>query len=59
MNSKNSKTFDLHRVLLNFADKIDLSNLSIYYTRNHKFELSGGSYSVADIQDYFEHIILQ
>ena len=41
MNSKNSKTFDLHRLLLNLTDKIDLrrkdkyitlSNLSIYYT---------------------------
>ena len=41
MNSKNSKTFDTHRLLLKFADKINLqksgkyitlSNLSIYYT---------------------------
>ena len=41
MNSKNSKTFDPHRLLLNFADKINLlykllyvalSNISIYYT---------------------------
>ena len=41
MNSKNGKTFDPHRLLLNFADKLDvrrkdkqiaLSNLSIYYT---------------------------
>ena len=41
MNSKNSKTYDSHRLLLNLADKIDLrreenyivlSNLSIYYT---------------------------
>ena len=66
MNSKNSKTLDLHRVLLNLADKIDfkksdrfvvLSNLSIYYTWNHKFQLPGGSHSVADIQDYFEYIL--
>ena len=44
MNSKNSKTSDLHRLLLNPADKIDLkrkdkdvafSNLSIYYTRKN------------------------
>ena len=41
MNSKNSKTSDPHRLLLNVTDKIDLkrkdkyitlSNLSIYYT---------------------------
>ena len=41
MNSENSQTFDPHRLLLNFTDKIDLrkkdkyialSNLSIYYT---------------------------
>ena len=40
MNSKNGKTTDLHRLLLNLTDKIDfrrkdkyiaLSNLSIYY----------------------------
>ena len=41
MNSKDSKTSDPHRLLLNLADKINLkrsdkyivlSNLSIYYT---------------------------
>ena len=41
MNSKNSKTFDPHRLLLNLTNIIDLrrkdkyivlSNLSIYYT---------------------------
>ena len=41
MNSKNSKTLDPHRLLLNLTDKIDLkrkdkyialSNRSIYYT---------------------------
>ena len=41
MNSKNSKTSEPHRLLLNLADKIDLkrsdkyvalSNLSMYYT---------------------------
>ena len=85
MNSKNSKTYDLHRLLLNPADKIDLkgknkyvalSNLSIYYTWknirkvlweykfkisvqtwNEEFELCDGSYSISDIQDYFEYII--
>ena len=41
MNSKNSKTFDSHRLLLNLSDKINLkrsdkyvalSNISICYT---------------------------
>ena len=41
MNSKNSKTYDPHRILLKLTNKIDfrrkdkyitLSNLSIYYT---------------------------
>ena len=41
MNSKNSKTLDTHRLLLNLTDKINLrrkdkyialSNVSIYYT---------------------------
>ena len=40
MNSKNSQTFDLHRLLLKLTDKINLnrsdkyvalSNLSLYY----------------------------
>ena len=40
MNSGNNKTFDLHRILLNFSDNINLkrsgkyvalSNLTIYY----------------------------
>ena len=41
MNSKNSETYDSHRLLLNLSDKVNLkrsdkhvalSNLSIYYT---------------------------
>ena len=46
MNSKNSKTSDPHRLLLNLSDKADIkkscqyavsSNLSIYYTlEKHK-----------------------
>ena len=76
MNSKNRKTSDPHRLLLNLTDKIDLkrkdkyialSNLNIYYTWknefkisaptwNEKFELPDGSYSISDIQDYFEYI---
>ena len=85
MNSKNSKTTDAHRLMLDLIFKLDLqrdnsheglSNLSIYYTwkngkrlyRNNEFKISGGtyneecelpngSYSISDIQDYFEYII--
>ena len=84
MNSKNSKTSDPHRPLLNLSDEINLkrshkyvalSNLSIYctwenikksyknnrfkistQTWNRKFELPDGTYSVSDIQDYFEYM---
>ena len=44
MYSKNSKTFDSHKLLLNLSDKINLnrtdkyvalSNCSIYYTRKN------------------------
>ena len=81
MNSKNSKAFDAHILLLNLTDEIDLrrkdehvasSNLSIYYTsknikksyKNNKFKIStttwneefDGSYSISDIQDYFNYI---
>ena len=87
MNSKNSKTSNPERLLLNLSDKINLkrsdkyialSNLCISYTwknvkRLHKnnklkisaptwnegFELPDGSYSVSDIQDYFEYILKQ
>ena len=47
-----------------------LSNLCMYYTwkyikilnlkyqvQSRKFELPGGSYSVSDIQDYFQYIV--
>ena len=80
----NSQTSKPHDLILKFTDKldlrrgdnrIDLSNLSIYYTwkniktsyNNNKFKKSSptwndefkipdGSYSVSDIQDYFEYI---
>ena len=85
MNSRNSKTTDPHRLLLNLAVKMylkrkdkyfALSNLSIYYTwknikqsyKNNKFKISAAtwnkecelpdeSYSISDIQDYFEYIL--
>jgi len=85
MNSKNSKTSEKHRFVLDLRDKINLklpqkhialSNLSIYYTwknvkkayNNNKFkiiapswteefELPDGSYTVADINNYFQYIV--
>ena len=67
MNSENSKTSDPHRLLLNISDKIDLkgsdkyvtlSNISIYYAWKNmkKSNKSFISYSVSDIQDFFEYI---
>ena len=74
MNSGNRKTSDSHRLLLNLSDKINLkrsdkyvalSNLTIYNKLkisgpmwNKLFELPDGSYSVSDIQDYFEYMIM-
>ena len=85
MNPENSKTSELHILILKLTDKLDLrrggkiialSNLSIYYiwknikssynnskfkisapTWNDKFEVQDGSYSVSDIQDYFEYTL--
>ena len=85
MNSKNSRTFEYHALVLKLADKldlrrgqksVDLSNLSICYTwknikssyKNNKFKISAqtwsdefdlpdGSYSISDIQDYFDYIL--
>ena len=83
MNTENSKTNELYRFRLTFANKLNLkgsnknmvlADLSIYYTWkninsaynnnksaptwNDKFNLPDGSYSISDIQDYFEYIIL-
>ena len=87
MNSKSSGTSDLHTLLLNLTDKINLKRsdkyvalsnmfLSIYCTWknikkslnnnkfkisaptwNEEFELPDGSYSISDIQDYFQYIL--
>ena len=58
MNSKNSKTFDPHRLLLDPSDKINLTkaiNMLLYqilaFTMHGKID---GSYSRSHIQDYFE-----
>ena len=60
LNSRNSKTSDPHRLLLNLSDKIilkrsdkyvALSNLSIYYTpkkipyKNNKFKISSQTWN--------------
>ena len=43
-NSENSETSEPYVLILKLSDKLD------------KFELSDDSYSVSDIQDYFEYI---
>ena len=64
MNSENSKTSKPHVLILKLANKLNLrtdektialSNLTIYYTYL-LFEMSDGSYSVSDFQDFFEYI---
>ena len=57
------------KINLKISDKyVFLSNLRIYYTKNKKIKISAptwndknefpdGSYSVSDIQDYFEYIL--
>ena len=66
MNTENSKANEPHRFKLDLTDKLNLknpnknmalANLSIYYSWNDTFDLLDGSYSISDIQDYFEFII--
>ena len=66
MNSEKSKTSEPHILKLKLTNKLDLrvdkkvialSNLSIYYTWNKEFTLPDGSYSISDVQDYFEYIL--
>ena len=69
MNSENSKTSDPYRILLNVTDKINLKTSDEYVALsknefkisvprwNEEFELPDASYSVSDIQNYFEYII--
>ena len=71
-NSESSKTSEPHRLLLNLADKINLkrSDMLLYHILvctthgkisaskwNENFDLADISYSVLDIQDYFEYIL--
>ena len=51
MNSKNSKTSDPRRLLLNLANKMDLRR------KDKNIALSDVSYSISDIQEYFEYIL--
>ena len=55
------------KINLKMSDKnVALSNLSIYYTwknkviktmdLNNEFEFLDGSYSISDVQDYFEYV---
>ena len=58
MNSENSKTFDLRRLLLNLLDRINLkgsnkyvalSNLSVYYTwKNIKKSYKNNKLKISD-----------
>ena len=54
MNSKNSRTSEYHVLILKLTDKLDLISA---HTWSDKFELPDGSYSISDIQDYFEYIL--
>ena len=45
INSKNSKTPDLHRLLLNLTDKIDLRRKGqCFFLSNHAFAIHGKIY---------------
>ena len=71
MNSENSKTSEPHILKLNLTDKLDIyytwNNIKNSYnnnkfkksapTWNKEFTLPDKSYSVSDIQDYFEYIL--
>ena len=67
MNSENSRTFEYHILVLKLDDKLDLRRGQKIYNNNKfeisapmwsdKFELTDGSYSISDIQNYFEYIL--
>ena len=80
VNSENSKNSELHVLILELTNKLDLrlgekvialsnlsKNIKSSYNNNKltistpkwndKFDLPDGSYSVSDIQDYFEYIL--
>ena len=72
MNSENSRTSEYHVLVLKLAEKSDLrrktwKNIKSSCNNNKfkifaptwgdEFELPDGSYSISDIQDYFEYIL--
>ena len=71
MNSESSRTSEYHVLVLKLADKLDLrrgqKSVKSSYKNNKikipaptwsdEFELPDGSYSISDIQDYFEYIL--
>ena len=67
MNSKNSKTSDPDRLLINLADKMDLkrkdkylSNLSIYYTlKNIKQLLFQTQHGIKNLHYLMDHVLCQ
>ena len=69
MNFENSKTSDLHRLLLNLSDKINLerkdkyvasSNLSIYYTwRNMKKSYKSNKFKISAPHYLMDHALYQ
>ena len=57
MKTGNSKASKPHFLILNITIIIDLKYLLQHGMKNLKFELPDGSYSISDIQDYFEYIL--
>ena len=58
MNSKNSQMSKPHYTWKNIKSSYNNNRFKISApTQNDKFELPDGSYSVSDIQDYFEYIL--
>ena len=55
MNLENDKTSKPSVSVLKLTDKLDFKISA--RTWNDKFELPDGSYSISDIQDYFEYIL--
>ena len=69
MNSGNNKTSYCQRLLLNLSDTTNLNRKNMKtsskdnrfktsaVTQNETLDLPGGSFSISDIQDYFEYIL--
>ena len=72
MNTENDKTNEFNKFIYQFTDKLNLKkannkNIKSAYnnnrfkmsapTSNDEFDMADGSYSISDIQDYFEFTI--